>query len=187
MIYSPLFLQCLKLTVPCEVVSFLGPCHLKEFFQPPLPNISPGTQQAQASLPWEKKAKARKKKTHPSAFTRKNPPQGESYLRHLPPNQTAKPHSGGSMNPNSALSFQAKQQNKPRPLFLILILLILTLHHPSHHLLILLGLFWGNTLGPKENSRTKCPFGALTEFDTILIHHGAAQADQGFPNSDGSY
>lgn len=110
---------------------------------------------------------------------------GESYLRHLPPNQTAKPHSGGSMNPNSALSFQAKQQNKPRPLFLVL--LILTLHHPSHHLLILLGLFWGNTLGPKENSRTKCPFGALTEFDTILIHHGAAQADQGFPNSDGSY
>lgn len=142
-------------------LSWNKPCHLKEFFQPPLPNISPGTQQAQASLPWEKK-----------------PPTP-------PPNQTAKPHSGGSVNPNSALSFQAKQQNKPRPLFLIL--LILTLHHPSHHLLILLGLFWGNTLGPKENSRTKCPFGALTEFDTILIHHGAAQADQGFPNSDGSY
>lgn len=123
------------------------------------------------------KSQSTQEKNTPFRFYKEKKTPG----RILPPTPPPQP------NTNSALSFQAKQQNKPRPLFLILILLILTLHHPSHHLLILLGLFWGNTLGPKENSRTKCPFGALTEFDTILIHHGAAQADQGFPNSDGSY
>ena len=150
-------------------LSWNKPCHLKEFF-PTTPSKYFSWNTTSSGKPFlGEKSQSTQEKNTPFRFYKEKTPPGRILPPTPPPNQTAKPHSGGSVNPNSALSFQAKQQNKPRPLFLIL--LILTLHHPSHHLLILLGLFWGNTLGPKENSRTKCPLArsrSLIPFSSIM-------------------